>query len=335
MRLAAENKQSLLVVLTSTVLPGASTGVVIPLLEKSSGKRAGKDFGFCYNPEFIALGSVIHDLLHPDFILIGENDERAGRVLEEWYRGYLDNKPAYSHMSPPNAELTKIAVNTFVTTKIAFANALATMCSALPGADVDVVCAALGLDSRIGRRYLKGALSYGGPCFPRDNRAFAHVAAQLGVTATLAEATDLSNRALVTNHVAWVRAHLRPRAAVAVLGTAYKPDTPVVEESAALALAKQLVDAGHPVLVYDPLALDGARAVLGEAVRYAGSVAECLASADAVVVANPCSEWKSLGPEDFPRRSPPFAVLDCWRLLRDRLETCPWITYRALGLGPV
>src|SRR5207237_285137 len=105
----------------------------------SSGKRAGVDFGLCYNPEFIALGSVVHDLLNPDFILIGESDPDTGDVLEDIYKRVCDNTPSFARMSFVNAELTKLSLNSFITTKISFANTLARICERLPQANVDVV----------------------------------------------------------------------------------------------------------------------------------------------------------------------------------------------------
>jgi len=107
-----------LVVLTSTVLPGSTRYGLLPILEQESGKTCGRDFGLCYNPEFIALGSVIHDFLNPDFVLIGEFDERSGSMLEAFYAQILENQAPCARMSIENAELTKIAVNTYVTTKI-------------------------------------------------------------------------------------------------------------------------------------------------------------------------------------------------------------------------
>ncbi len=179
--------------ITSTVMPGSTDGELRDALERSSGRRVGRDVGLCYNPEFIALGTVIRDMLRPDAILIGESDTRAGDVLEHVYRRVCGELTPIGRMSLINAELTKIAVNTFVTTKISYANMLADLCERLPGADVDVVTGALGLDSRIGSKYLKGALGYGGPCFPRDNAAFSALARRVGARADLAEATDQIN----------------------------------------------------------------------------------------------------------------------------------------------
>ena len=163
-------------------------------LERHAGRQVGPSLGLCYNPEFIALGSVVRDMLRPDMILIGESDTTAGDILERLYDAACENRPAVQRMNFVNAELTKLAINTFVTTKISYANMLADICERLAGADVDVVTRAVGSDSRIGARYLKGAIGYGGPCFPRDNVAFSALARSLGAQAQLAETTDAINR---------------------------------------------------------------------------------------------------------------------------------------------
>ena len=147
-------------------------------------------------------------------------------------------------MNYVNAELTKLSVNTFVTTKISYANMLAQVCERLPGADADVVTSAIGCDSRIGQKYLKGALGYGGPCFPRDNVAFSALARATGAPALLAEATDQLNRRQVPRLAEIIRARLPKGGTVGVLGLSYKPHTEVTEESQGLELAKYLSSAG-------------------------------------------------------------------------------------------
>src|SRR2546429_9073982 len=138
-----------------------------------------------------------------------------------------------------NAEITKLAVNTYITSKISYANMLARLCEKLPEADVNVVTGALGLDTRIGPKYLKGAVSYGGPCFPRDNRALAALAARVGASSGLAEATDIFNRAQIKSFAELVRSHYSGNGAIGILGPTYKPDTDVVDESFSLLLAQE------------------------------------------------------------------------------------------------
>src|SRR5215469_16099848 len=249
-----------LVVLTSTVMPGSTGNEVKTTLERASGKTCGTHFGLCYSPEFIALGSVIRDFYFPDFLLIGESDAQSGEMLAEIYRRTCKNTPFVARMNFINAEITKLAVNTYITTKISYANMIARLCERLPEADANVVTNALGLDTRIGPRYLKGAVSYGGPCFPRDNRALAALASRVGASSGLAEATDLFNRAQIKSLAELVKSHHSGDAAIGILGLTYKPDTDVVEESFGLLLAQELSSADLPVVVYDPSA-DSVRAL--------------------------------------------------------------------------
>ena len=134
-----------IVVMTSTVLPGGTEFRLLPILEQESGKKCGPDFGLCYSPEFIALGSVIKDFLSPDFVLIGEVDDRSGAALEVFYQQVCINNPPAARMSIANAELTKMSVNSFMTMKISFANMLAGLCDRIPGGDVDNVTSALAM----------------------------------------------------------------------------------------------------------------------------------------------------------------------------------------------
>jgi UDPglucose 6-dehydrogenase len=301
------------VVLSSTVMPGCTGGQLLPALETASGKQCGVDFGLCYNPEFIALGSVIRDMLNPDMILIGESDERSGALLERLYTGVCDSKPRIQRMNYVNAELTKLSVNTFVTTKISYANMLAQVCETLPGADVDVVTAAIGCDSRIGQKYLKGGLGYGGPCFPRDNIAFSALARANGVPALLAEATDAINKRQVPRLAELILSRLPEGGTAGILGLSYKPNTEVIDESQGVALAKELLARGVKVVVYDPAAMENANKVLIGRVTFARAAAECAAAADVVAIMTAWAEFKNLS---FTSERP-ATVLDCWRALNN------------------
>ena len=301
--------------ITSTVMPGSTNGEIREALEASSGRRVGHDVGLCYNPEFIALGSVVRNMLYPDFILLGESDPRAGAILEDVYKTSCENDPPVRRMNLVNAELAKISVNTYVTTKISYANMLAEICEHLPDADVDVVTSAIGLDTRIGTKYLNGALGYGGPCFPRDNAAFSVLAKQLGACADIADATDRINRHQIVRLVEKVKQLLPANGRAAVLGLSYKPDTPVIEESQGVALAAALLRDGFPVSVFDPLAMDAARSVLGKNVIVANSAEECVRGADVIVVTTAWREFASLTADAFAAGNRRKAVIDCWRVL--------------------
>jgi UDPglucose 6-dehydrogenase len=319
------------VVITSTVMPGSTQGSIRAALEHHSGRRVGAALGLCYNPEFIALGSVVRDLLNPDMILIGESDTKAGDVLEEIYRISCNNQPVVHRMNFVNAELAKISVNTFVTTKISYANMLADICDRLPGADVDVVTEAIGCDSRIGARYLRGAVGYGGPCFPRDNVAFAALARSIGARAELVEATDVTNRYQIERVVGAVQARYTD-GLIGILGLSYKPDTPVVEHSQGLALVEVLLDLGHRVAAYDPKGLSAAGAILRRPFEAAESAEACVRAASLLVVMTPWPAFKKIPIAAFGRPARRLTVIDCWRTLpKEPISAVADLVY--LGLG--
>lgn len=319
-----------LVVLTSTVLPGSTRFGLLPVLEQESGKRCGRDFGLCYSPEFIALGSVIRDFLNPDFTLVGEFDERSGSTLEAAYAGIMENQPLCKRMSLENAELAKISVNTFVTMKITFANMLADLCERIPGGDVDVVSDAIGADRRIGRKYLTGALGYGGPCFPRDNVALSYLARALGTRAELAETTDALNRTLADTVLQRVQAHVQKGSTVGVLGLAYKPASHVVDESQGVYLAQAVSRAGARVVAYDPLAGEATRKILHDIVVM-DSLEDCLQQADVFLVTTPDPAFTGLSVGDFLGEKQQVTVVDFWRTLEGALAGQPGIQYIPIG----
>jgi len=323
------------VVITSTVLPGATETVIKPILENVSGKKCGIDFGLCYNPEFIALGSVIKDLAAPDAILIGESDTKSGDLLAEVYKTVCTNNPPTVRTTFYNAELAKLSLNVFVTTKITLANTFAELCEQLPGGDVDAVTKFLGMDSRIGPKYLKGGLGFGGPCFPRDNLAFIALARQLNVQARLQEAThqvNIHQNERVVNLIQKKVGDIHGKR-IAILGITYKTDTDVVEESASLEVAKRLLEEGASLRVYDPGGSNTARQVLGDkGIIYATSARDCLAGAQLCILATPWEEFKNLTPEDFLTYMKKPLLLDCWRFF-DQQKFAGKVDYFALGLN--
>ena len=313
---ALRNKKGYhVVVITSTVMPGTTGSEIKAALEAASGRKVGPDLGLCYNPEFIALGSVVRDMLYPDSILIGESDAKAGDMLQTIYLQLCEKKPPVQRMNFVNAELTKISVNTYVTTKISYANMLADLCDRLPGADVDVVTKALGADSRIGAKYLKGAMGYGGPCFPRDNVAFAALARKIGARADVAEATDRVNNHQVERVTGLVAKFAKTGTRIALLGLSYKPNTPVVEESHSVKIAARLADAGYVVTVHDPLAQDSALAVLGDKVVEASSLDSTVRDCDLLIIATGWPDYKAIDPAWCKRNGQRLTILDLWRTL--------------------
>ncbi len=319
------------IVLTSTVLPGATRHGLLPILEQESGKKCGPDFGLCYNPEFIALGSVIRDFLNPDFYLLGESDPRAGDLLEQVHHRVSRNNAPVKRMSLENAELAKIAVNSYVTMKISFANMLADFCEHLPGGDVDVVSDALGMDKRIGRKYLTGGFGFGGPCFPRDNVALNFMGQQLGVDSSLLKTNDDYNRGLSKRYVEKLHPYLPKGSNVAVLGLAYKPLSHVIEESPGIYLCRALSEAGYRVIGHDNLAAPYAETALKMNALVTDSLDEALKDADVVLVTTTDRSYTSLTAENLLRGRTSITVIDFWRCLKHFADDSR-ICYVPIGL---
>ena len=325
-----DNPQPHLVAVTSTVMPGATAAVLAPAFEQALGQPLGDGVSLCYSPEFIALGSVIRDLKTPDFVLIGADDEQAGRRLADFYLQIGGGRDVpVQVMNWVNAELAKISVNSFVTMKITYANMLAGICEGLPGGDVDVVTQAIGLDTRIGRRYLKGGPPFGGPCFPRDNRALGVAAEAVGAPWDLAAATDTMNDGLAERIANAVAEATSEGDTVAVLGLAYKDNTPVVEESAGAKVAAALAARGRTVVVHDPIADASHSPILaGADFTQAGDVQAAVADAAAVVVVGDDPAYDGLPSLSFRDGT---SVFDAWRRLADAAWG-PRVAYRPLGV---
>ncbi|HEX4839287.1 MAG TPA: nucleotide sugar dehydrogenase [Rhabdochlamydiaceae bacterium] len=321
-----------LVVIKSTVMPGSTGGEIRQALETASNRTLGNDLGLCYSPEFIALGNVVRNLLSPDLVLIGESDKKAGDILEKIYISTCDNKPTIQRMNFVNAEIAKISINTYVTTKISYSNMLSDVCQQIEGADVDIVTAAVGVDSRIGSKYLKPGVAFGGPCFPRDNIAFGVLARKIGARADIAYATQEINKYQNHRLHAVIEKHAKTNK-IAVLGLAYKPGTSVVEESQSIQIANQLSEKGYQVSVYDPMALEEARKMLVKDIRFTGSVTESLESSDTIIIMTP---WPEFSKEIKPDLLQDKTVVDCWRLLplSEFADSCNLI-YLGYGYEPI
>jgi UDPglucose 6-dehydrogenase len=273
------------VVVVSTVMPGSTHGPLRAQLEKASLRKLGPELSLLYSPLFIALGSVIRNLRTPDLVLIGEEHEQSdpgSRLAEVWTSVHTKSPRRQIHRLPwAGAEITKLSINSFVTTKIAFANWVAQIAEGYQVEPAGVL-AAIGSDTRIGPRYLSYGMPFGGPCFPRDNQAMAVVGEQLGLSGSLPRATQTLNQAQQERLYQSVVMQARG-GKVAVLGLAYKPGTAVTEESSGLRLAQALHENGHTVVVHDPM-------VTQQTLLQVKTVREAVAQAQVVVVASQAYE---------------------------------------------
>jgi UDPglucose 6-dehydrogenase len=291
------------VIIKSTVPVGTGDEVERIIRELSH----DADFAVVSNPEFLRQGAAIHDFKHPDRIVIGTDDERAKKVAAEIYRPLYLNQAPILHTSRRTAELIKYATNAFLATKITFINEMADVCERV-GADVQEVAHGIGLDNRIGPKFLHAGPGFGGSCLPKDVRALIRTAQDHDVPMRILEAVETANemrkRAMARKVSTFFAGVLRGKT-IGVLGLTFKPYTDDMREAPSIPLITALQDMGATVRVYDPVGMEQAKQLLVD-VTYCRGPYECVEKADAVVIV---TEWEQ------------FRALDIERL-RD-LMACP------------
>lgn len=284
------------VVVTKSTVP-VGTGDEVERIVRECAPQA--DFAVVSNPEFLREGAAIGDFKRPDRIVVGTEDPRAEAVMREVYR------PLYLNASPilvtgrRTAELTKYAANAFLAAKITFINEMADLCEAV-GADVQAVARGIGLDGRIGTKFLHAGPGYGGSCFPKDTLALAKTAQDHGmplrIVETVVAVNDQRKRAMARKVIRACGGSVRGKT-VALLGLTFKPDTDDMREAPSLAIAAGLQDAGAKVRAYDPEGMEQARPLL-PTVAFADDAYSCAAEADAIVIV---TEWNAFRGLDLER----------------------------------
>ena len=287
----AEHMNGYKVVVTKSTVPTGTGKMIERILKSRNGKH---EFSVVSNPEFLREGSAVADFLRPDRIVIGASDERAVEVMQEIYNPlYLIETP-FVITDVASAELIKYASNGFLAVKISFINEIARLCEIM-GADVHDVAKGMGLDRRIGPKFLHPGPGFGGSCFPKDTSAAADLARQNGYTFRIIEACIEVNRetkARMIGKIEKAAGPLRGKTA-ALLGLSFKPETDDIRESPAIAVAEDLVRAGTVVRAFDPAAMENSRALL-PGLHYAEDAYDCAAGADLIVLATEWNEFRAL-----------------------------------------
>ena len=302
-----------LIVIVSTVMPEAHRKFIIPTLEKASGKQAGRDFGICYSPAFLALGTAVQNILSPDFVLIGADDDRSANELESIQRPLVGLNVPIMHTSIINAEIAKIALNVYLSLKITYGNTIAHLCDHIDGADAEEVTRVIGRDRRVGKSLLMGGTPYGGPCLCRDMQAFIEQCHISGADPLLFQSAETLNR-METNHIySLVYQHI-DGGTIGILGLAYKPDTAVTDNSIGHTLAQRLTRDGKKVVAYDPLVTDAPCQVTETAL-------DCVNKSGTIVITQPHHFLKENEYDALEGK----VVIDLWRTLNTK--KLPQLTY--------
>jgi UDPglucose 6-dehydrogenase len=284
------------VIVTKSTVP-VGTGHEIAKLVRESNPKA--EFDVCSNPEFLREGSAINDFMRPDRVVIGCESDRAASVMKSLYRPlYLIETPMVI-AGLETAELTKYAANAFLAAKITFINEIADLCEKV-GADVQTVAKGMGLDGRIGRKFLHAGPGYGGSCFPKDTLALARTAQDKGAPMRLVEATidvnDRRKKQMAARIVTACSGQVKGKT-IAILGVAFKPNTDDMRDSVSLDVIPALQKAGATVRAYDPEAMDEAKKMLNDVV-WCRNAYDTMTGADAVAI---LTEWNEFRALDFAR----------------------------------
>jgi UDPglucose 6-dehydrogenase len=284
------------VVITKSTVP-VGTGDEIERIIREL--RPEIDFAVVSNPEFLREGAAIHDFKHPDRIIVGADDERARAILAEIYRPLYLNRAPIVFTGRRTAELIKYAANAFLATKITFINEIADLCERV-GADVQEVARGIGLDNRIGSKFLHAGPGFGGSCFPKDVRALIKTAHDYDVPMRILEAVETVNdtrKRAMARKVSSVFGGVLRGKTIAMLGLTFKPNTDDVREAPSVALITALQDMGARVRAYDPVGMEQAKQILAD-VTYCQGPYDCVEEADAVVI---ITEWEQFRALDLER----------------------------------
>ncbi len=280
------------VVVTKSTVPVGTAKKIKEIIKKSQEREI--PFDVVSNPEFLREGSAVEDFMRPNRIVIGSDSEQAAAIMKDLYSPlYLIETP-FVLTNPETAEMIKYASNAFLATKISFINEMANMCE-LVGADVHHVAKAMGLDRRIGPKFLHPGPGFGGSCFPKDTKAIAHLGASLGYRLKIIESVIEVNEAQVTRMVEKMDKALSglKGKTVAVLGLTFKPNTDDIRESPAIKIVQELLKRGAQVSAYDPAGMDAARKILGT-VKYVPDVFEAARDANALAIITEWNEFRHL-----------------------------------------
>lgn len=318
-----------LVVMKSTVIPGTTERVVIPIIEKSSGKSEGSEFGACVNPEFLREGAAVFDFRNPDRIIIGSNVEKAGDILEQIYKNF---DSSIMRTDIRTAEMIKYANNAFLATKISFINEIANICKEF-GVDVNKVAEGIGLDFRISPHFLRAGAGFGGSCFPKDVQALISASENVGYNPILLTSVLEVNRNQPLKMIELAKQVLESLNGknIAVLGLSFKPNTDDMREAPSLKIIPALIDEKANVTVYDPEAMGNAKKIFGDKINYASNAMDALKEADCLLIVTEWDEFKNLPIAEIKSLMRNPFIVDGRRIFDPEAVMAAGLKYKGIG----
>ncbi|MBS7250046.1 MAG: UDP-glucose/GDP-mannose dehydrogenase family protein [Candidatus Freyarchaeota archaeon] len=325
----AEKNSYHVVAVKSTVIPGTTEHVVIPIIEKSSKKQEGVDFGVCSNPEFLREGSAVYDFRNPDRIIIGSNNEKAGDALEKIFKPF---NSTILRTDIRTAEMIKYANNAFLATKVSFINEIANICKEL-GVDVNKVAEGIGLDFRINPHFLRAGAGFGGSCFPKDVQALISASKSVGVNPILLNSVLAVNKNQPLKVIELAKELLGSLGDknITVLGLSFKPNTDDMREAPSIKIISTLLSEKAKVTVYDPAAIDNAKKIFGKKIKYAPNVLEAVKNADCLLIVTEWDEFKNLPLPEIKGLMRNHFIVDGRRILNPDIVKREGFKYKGIG----
>jgi len=325
-----KSKKSPIIFIKSTVVPGTAENVILPILEKKSGKKSNRDFGIISNPEFLQESNAIRDTKYPHAIVLGGKQSKYMKKAKMFFSKMHPNVPIVI-TNFQTAEMIKYANNSFLATKISFINQLSNICQNIPGTNIDDVAKIIGLDPRIGKLFLNAGPGYGGSCLPKDISALINFADKIGVNPLLLNAVKKTNHEQVNNIVSLMKKILGNIATkrITVLGTAFKPNTDDIRDSKSIELIKKLLKNKAKITIHDPKAIENTKKIFGKKILYAKSISDALNKSQCVIIMTHWKQYDTLNNNSIKQMNRKI-IIDCRRVLvKKELDA----KYYAIGIG--
>ncbi len=325
-----ENKKNPIVIIKSTVIPGTMQKVILPILEKESKKKAGKEFGLISNPEFLQEGTAIRDAEFPHVVVLGGYQTKYMEKTRTFF-SKLHPNTSIIITNHQTAEMVKYANNSFLATKISFINQLSNICQNIPGSNIDDIAKTIGLDPRIGKLFLNAGPGYGGSCLAKDMKALIKFAGDVGIRPTLLNAVEKINQTQINQIVSLLEKKVGNISSkqITILGTAFKPGTDDIRDSVAIELIKKLLKKKAKIIVCDPKAIENTKNVFGEKIYYDESITSALDNSHCGIIMVQWKQFEKLNNKSIKHMKRKL-IIDCRRILANKELD---VEYYALGIG--
>ncbi len=325
----AEHLNDYKVVVMKSTVPAGTCNLVEGIIKETS--KSGKPFDVVSNPEFLREGSAVEDFMQPDRIVLGASNERALKVMKEIYRPLVLQDVPVVETDVRTSEMIKYASNAFLATKISFINEIANLCERL-GADVSMVARAMGLDHRIGPKFLRAGAGYGGSCFPKDTQALVKTAKKAGYDLRVVEsviAVNRDQRYLMVEKIDKAMDGVKDKT-VAMLGLSFKPDTDDLRDAPSLDMARELIERGARVRVFDPVSMELAKDILKD-VEYSKDVFDAVKDVDAAIFITEWNEFRDLDLDQVKTLMKFPVIIDCRNIYEPSRMRDLGFTYHSVG----